>query len=391
MIKRLLYFLAFIFTFNAINAQQTLNVSVYSEVSILTIGPGDNLYDAFGHSAIRIKDPLLKIDWVFNYGVFDFNQPNFYSNFAKGRLLYKLGVQKFDGFLANYRRQKRWIKEQILNLSQKEKQAFFNVLYENAKPSNADYLYDPFFDNCASKLRDITHTVLTDDFQLDTTYTSSDTSLRKLMNKELPWNTWGSFGINMALGSVIDRETNASEYLYLPDYIYLAFKNGIKKDESLVKKEISLLEFEERTISAGLLSPFNVILLVSLIITFFTFKDYKRKKRSKWIDFLLFFTTGLVGILITFLWFFTDHKITPNNFNALWAFAPNLVVAFLLFKNKTSKWISYYLKGVLVLLFLLLVIWILEIQLFNFTVLPLLIVLIVRYFILDKYLLTFKK
>ena len=68
-----------------------VQLSVYSEISIITADSGDNLYESFGHSALRLKDPILNLDLVYNYGVFDFDAPNFYSNFVKGRLLYKLG------------------------------------------------------------------------------------------------------------------------------------------------------------------------------------------------------------------------------------------------------------------------------------------------------------
>ena len=98
--KHLLLFL-FISLFNLSKAQ-VVQLSVYSEVSFITAGPGKELFEAFGHSAIRIKDPILQLDIVYNYGMFDFNAPNFYMNFVKGKLLYNLGKQRFDRFLYSY-------------------------------------------------------------------------------------------------------------------------------------------------------------------------------------------------------------------------------------------------------------------------------------------------
>ena len=72
----------------SLQAQQ-LNLSVYAEVSIVTVGPGEHLYEAFGHTTIRVKDPVLQLDIAYNYGVFDYNAPNFYANFTKGKLVYK--------------------------------------------------------------------------------------------------------------------------------------------------------------------------------------------------------------------------------------------------------------------------------------------------------------
>ena len=71
-------------------------------ISVLTIGPGTSLSDSFGHSAIRVQSKEKKYDLVFNYGVFDFNDPQFYSNFIKGYLNYSLGVNYFKDFKSSY-------------------------------------------------------------------------------------------------------------------------------------------------------------------------------------------------------------------------------------------------------------------------------------------------
>ena len=239
-----------------------LKLSVYSEISIITVGPGEVLFETFGHSAIRVKDSILGMDTIFNYGLFDFNQPNFYLNFVKGKLIYKIGKQSFPNFLASYNYQKRWMKAQVLNLSQDEKQKMFQLLEVNSYPENANYLYDPYFNNCATKLRDITKEILGDQIQFPTSYSNEDYTMRQLMNKELPWNTWGNFGINLALGSTLDKAITAEEYMYLPDYVYLAFKNAKKSKNnatiSLIKNENIILKFKEKEIITQWYNPFFV-------------------------------------------------------------------------------------------------------------------------------------
>lgn len=367
---------------------QNLRLSVYSEVSILTAGPGNELFETFGHSAIRVKDPVLKMDYVFNYGVFDFNQPNFYSNFAQGRLEYFLGVSRFDRFVEIYRKDKRWMKEQILELTVDEKNIVFNFLRNNAQPENAFYLYDPYFDNCSTKLRDITEDLLATKSELSGSYTEEGLTLRKLMNRELPWNTWGSFGINLALGTKLDQKISYEDYMYLPDYLYLSFKDAKKIEDGvskpLVKKEVVILDFKEEKFQLSWLNPAFVLSLLLLITIVITFRDMKRSKNSKWLDFSIMLTTGLIGVLIVFLWFFTDHKTTPNNFNILWAFAPNLIVAFFLLKKNTPSWISIYLKVCLLLIAILFVLWVLGVQLFSLALLPLIGILILRYWYLSR-------
>ena len=379
-------FFTFLFLAISITSKSQVQLSVYSEISIVTADAGNELFEAFGHSAIRIKDPVLQLDLVYNYGIFDFNAPNFYTNFTKGRLLYKLGRYQFKYFLESYKQDRRWVKQQVLNLTQQQRQAFFMYLERNASPQNATYLYDPFFNNCASKLKDITTTILGDKVEFNDKEIEKELSFRTLMNREIHWNTWGGFGINLALGSKLDKTANLQQYMYLPDYVYTIFKNSTvyfkNQKKPLVKKEELLLDFPNRKQSLPLISPLLVFSIIALLGIFITYRDNKNQKRTKWIDTILLITTGLVGFLIVFLWFFTDHSTTPNNFNVLWAFAPNLIIVFLL--NKGKKWLSTYFIFLIFLLVIIPIIWITNIQHFPIAVIPLLILLFVRYLFLSK-------
>jgi len=384
---------------------QELKLSKQSEISIITVGPGDVLYEAFGHSAIRVSDPVIGMDNIFNYGLFDFNQPNFKLNFTKGKLLYKLGKRPFQNFVTNNYYQKRWMKGQVLNLSQLEKQNMYALLEENALPKNAEYLYDPYFNNCATKLRDITKEILGNKVHFPSSFSDESYTLRQLMNKELSWNTWGNFGINLALGNTLDKTTTAEEYMYLPDYVYQAFKIAKKSknniDVPLVLKEEVILNFKENKIQPKWYSPFfvfSILLLLSIVITY---RDQKRNKRSKLLDFLLFFLTGLLGIIICFLWFFTNHSTTPNYFNFLWAFFPNLFMAFILLQKNIPDWVVKYIKFYLLLLAVTLFVFVIGIfnginryffviQEFYFVLIPIILMLFMRSYYLHKILNTKK-
>lgn len=214
------------------------------------------------------------------------------------------------------------------------------------------------------------------------------------MNKELPWNTWGNFGINLALGNTLDKAITSEEYMYLPDYVYKAFKRAKKTKNSesisLIKNENILLNFKEKEIKTQWYNPFFIFSIILLLTLVITYRDQKRNKRSKWVDFSLFFVTGLVGLLICFLWFFTDHFTAPNNFHFLWAFAPNICISFVLLKKKLPSWVSKYIKGYLLMLSLTIVVSVTGIQQFSFAVLPIIAMLFVRNFYLYK-LLTSKK
>ena len=392
--KQTFLFIFIFFVSIQYNFSQKLVLSDQSEISIITAGPGDVLYEAFGHSAIRVKDATLNLDIIFNYGLFDFNQPNFYVNFVKGRLLYRLGKQSFRRFITSYDYQQRWVKDQVLNLSLVDRIKIFEYLNENSLPENAEYLYDPYFNNCATKLRDIAKEILGNKIQFPSSFSDENFTLRQLMNQELPWNTWGSFGINLALGNTLDKEIIADNYMYLPDYVHKGFQKATitenKITTPLVLEERQLLRYNEKQIKIQWYNPFFVFSLLLLITIVVTFRDQKRNIRSKWLDFTLFFVTGVLGIIICFLWFFTDHYTAPNNFNLLWAFVLNFFVAFILLKSRIPSWTSNYLLFYLFLLFGAIVNSFIGLQQFSNAVFPIIAMLFLRTFYIYR-LLTFKK
>ncbi|CAM1362605.1 conserved membrane hypothetical protein [Tenacibaculum sediminilitoris] len=389
-IKKYTFSLLILLTLNTVYAQRvsTLALSKFSQISIITSGPGKELYEKFGHTAIRVKDPVLQLDLLYNYGIFDFDDPNFYVNFTKGFMKYKLARYPFHLSLKSSQQDKRWVKEQILNLTQQQKNEFFQFLETNALPENASYFYDPYFDNCATRPRDIIQKVTGDKLVFKDNFVTENLSLRQLMNKEINPNTWGSLGINIALGNRLDKVATPIEYLYLPDYVFEALKSSkIMKDgkeENLVQKTNILLDFKEKESKSNTFNPFLIILLFSLLGLFITYKDLKKLKRTKWLDFILFFTTGVLGLLIVFLWFFTNHSTAPNNFNFLWAFAPNLFIAFFLLKKNTLRWIHIYCKVMFFFMLLIPIVWLTKIQLYTYPIIPLFILLGIRYWYLQK-------
>ena len=388
MIKKLyIFILLSLFSITHNNAQ--VNLSVYSEISIVTAGPGEALYEKFGHAAIRIKDPVLNLDLIYNYGVFDFNQPNFLLNFADGKMYYVLARYDFKYFISSYRKDKRWLKQQVLNLNKTEKQQLFLYLENNALIENATYPYDPFFNNCASKLKDITTAILKENVILNSKNIKDKSTLRELMNQEITWNTWGNFGINLITGRILDQERNQLEYTYLPDYLFKTIKHGkIKRDHNiinLVKREDVLLDFNEISNNTKLFNPVAFFTLLLLIVSLITIKDIKKQKRTKWLDFIIFFFTGIVGLILTYFWFFSSHKTAPNNYNVLWAFLPNLIVAFIVTKAIAKKWLQKYLIIILICLTIIPILWILELQIFPITAIPILLLLGIRYLFLFKY------
>ena len=193
---------------------------------------------------------------------------------------------------------------------------------------------------------------------------------------------------------ILDKEIVAENYLYLPDYIHKAFEKTTitenKLTTPLVLKESELLRYPEKQIKIKWYNPFFVFSLLLLLTIIVTIRDQKRNRRAKWLDFTLFFMTGVLGLVICFLWFFTDHFTAPNNFNLLWAFVLNLYVAFTLLKRKTPSWTSYYLLCYIFSLFVAIIISMAGIQQFSNAVFPIIAMLFLRTFYVYRFL-TFKK
>jgi len=383
--KLLLLILIFILAFETQAQQQKL--SNEAEISVLTIGPGALLNDTFGHNGFRIRDNILGIDYIFNYGVYDFDTPNFYTKFAQGKLNYKIGRNKSENFIDFYISQDRTIKEQILNLSQIEKQKLFDYLVNNYKPENKYYLYDFFYNNCATKIRDVISIILKDDITFNDPEGFTQKTFRRLIHDHVDRNSWGSFGIDIALGSVIDKKATAQEHMFLPLYIHSFFESAtIKNSKPLVKNSRVIFEQVNSTKSGSFLtSPLFVFGIVGLLILLITFFNYKNNNHSRWLDAFIFGFTGLVGILILLLWFATDHSATAQNYNLLWAFAINIFMIPQLFKKTIKTWFVKYLKFLIIMLCLLTLHWIISVEIFAIGLIPVLIAFFIRYLYLIKY------
>ncbi len=360
---------------------QQIQLSPSTEVSILTVGTADELYAKFGHSAIRIQDPVVGLDVVYNYGLFDFSDPNFYTKFTRGKLDYRLGRQQFDSFLYGYELENRWVKEQVLELSAPERQSLFKFLENNYLPENRYYKYDFLFDNCSTRVPNALKKVLGSSLKFNYDHLSERFTFRQLIHQNLELNSWSNFGIDLALGSVIDKKATPWQHLFLPIYVFEQLPHTTIHGHPLITTERSL--FKERPLKKSsnfLLTPLFWLPLLLILVIAITYLDYKKGKRARWLDFLLFLLTGAAGLLILFLWWGTDHTATANNFNALWAFAPNLLVAFfLLGKNGLPQWLKAYLIMILGLLVLTLLIWIFAIQSFSPLIVFIILALALRY------------
>lgn len=374
--RKLLPFL--LCTFWLTSTGQDLKLSPQARVSLITCGPWQGeLYSAFGHSAIRVYDPILQIDLAFNYGTFDFNQPNFYLNFARGRNLYRLSVQDYPMFRDFYVSYNRFIHEQVLNLDAGRKDRLFAFLQNNSLPANRNYYYDYFYDNCSTRPRDVIKAVLGDSvvFDADPPYLEGH-SIRDLTDLYLQQQPWGDLGIDICLGLPMDKTASATEYMFLPDYLETGFDlatiatpAGI---QPLVVEKNIVYEQQPEPQPVAWTHPWVVFGTLFLITLWLTWG--KTTSAASWIDRGLFLLTGMIGLMLALLWFFTDHDAAAWNFNLLWAMPLNLVFPFVAAEKRKK-----YFKAMTLLTAALLVTWAVLPQALNPYLIPLVAALGCRY------------
>ena len=360
-----------------------VQISPQAKISLITCSPGAELYSIFGHSAVRVNDPVSGLDVIFNYGTFDFNEPGFYLKFVRGKLNYKLSAAHFQDFVQSYIRDNRSVYEQELNLNYEQRQQYWYFLTNNYLPANRFYLYDFFFDNCATRIRDGVEAAFPEQVVFNIQDWDKDWTFRNLIDQYLPPHPWGDFGIDIALGAPIDVEATPYEYMFLPDYLSKGFANAtIRQNGQLVPLIGERQVIFERDVTIinepGFFTPvvFGWLLFaLALAVTAF---NVLKARRSRMFDTVLFFITGFLGVVLLLLWFATDHQAAANNFNLLWAIPTHLIVALFLRKKLLPKWVVSYLMITMVLAVALLVMWPLWPQNFHVAFIPIILTLAIR-------------
>jgi len=337
-----------------LQAQGPLTLSDSATISLMTVAPGEFVYSTFGHSAIRVKDPAQRFDQCYNYGTFEFDQPNFLLKFCRGKLLYNLDIETTRGFEYGNLQDRRSMREQLFNLDQSQKQRLYDLLQENYKVENRYYKYDFFYDNCATRIRDILEETYFHQIQYDTASLVKGTTMRQLLRLYLVRNPWTGFGIDLILGLPADRVATADNYMFLPDYVHdLMGKARAVSGEAIVKSERNIPEPPMKP------HPFNPTpldrpLWMMSLLAIVGLLAMANPRTERIFDALFWLTLGIAGLIIFLLWFATDHSATKSNMNILWALPTHLLY---FYRKRRAEWTDVYFMGVGFLAIALLVFW----------------------------------
>jgi hypothetical protein len=310
-----------------------------ASISVITCSPGNELYSVFGHSAIRVSDPE-GADFVYNYGTFSFSD-DFYLLFAQGKLNYRLSRTDFNGFIYEYEMTQRGVYEQVLDLSPERVQAVFDFLEINYLPENQYYLYDFFYDNCATRVRDVLNQTLGDDLTYHSNFASDSASFRNMIDLHLAALPWADFGIDLVLGAPCDKKLQDQDNMFLPDYVFAELERAKINGRPLVRSSRTVHDAGFILTPAPYSVPNLLTLLIAVLAFFNLFRVYQGKK--PWIAFERFFLFlfGLLGVILLIMWFATDHSTTKNNMNLLWAVPFHFVAAFFV-RSKRAAVKAYF-------------------------------------------------
>jgi hypothetical protein len=370
-----IYIILFLLSAHAVFAQLSEN----AKVSVLTCGDGFEFFETFGHTALRVCDTALNMDYVFNWGIFDFNTDNFYLKFAQGKLPYMLGVTEYQWFVAEYACEGRSIYEQELNLTYEEKSILYESILENYKPENRYYNYDFFEDNCATRIRDIIQKSLQRRQFPVNAVTNSNLTFRQLFYPYTEHFLWWRFGIDIALGMRADKKINTYNYMYLPNDLMNQFDTTIlSHDNKALADSIQTVLKEQYPHSVPTaFSPNMAFWLLFIFVVLLTFTELKYKFYTKVFDVVFFCMIFILSLLVVYLCFISDHNATKYNFNLLWA---NPLVLYVLIRlHKSIPIVLYFLLGCLAVLVF--GFWLLP-QSFNSAFFPIWLVLMLRIMLL---------
>lgn len=310
---------------NAKSQIDTTTQGKHLQISLLTCGPGQEIYEYYGHSAIRVlRTDSTALDLVFNYGIFDFESSNFVLRFALGETDYLCVAQETENFLEHFRRKGIYVDEQILNVTQTEAQRIFDALVENVKPENCVYRYNFFFDNCATRVRNIIENNLS--YKLQYPSRPTERSLRDAVHFYSHSHQWSTFGQDLLLGSQADLPASGRDLQFAPLILAQDFDNcvildNIYQPHFFVTEKHRLIDPSPVVVSEFPLSPMATTVLLALIVIGVTIFEF-RKKRIFWpLDTLLLAIQGISGAIPTFLFFFSTHPTVDSNW-LIWILNP---------------------------------------------------------------------
>jgi Domain of unknown function (DUF4105) len=306
----------------------------YLTIKILTIGQGDPVYLWYGHIAIIVEDSLTNTEILYDYGVFDFKQDNFFRNFAMGRLIYGVIATPAKYRIAQAEHELRNMASATLNIPPEKRYEVAIFLQENVKPGNSTYLYHHYYDNCSTRIRDVVDIAVDGQFKEWAESQPGKMSLRDHIRRHSGKNYFMDWILNFLQSDVIDVQITLWDDMFLPEELNQNLQKLYYTDSSgnsvkLVTNYEVLTNFQNRPgipSKPAVYWPFGVAIgvligFIGLILSVLYFKTKSTLWRAVYGIYTalygLFF--GILGTALLLMMIFTNQDVTFNNENILLA------------------------------------------------------------------------
>lgn len=292
------------------------------EIYVMTMGPGDAIWERFGHNALGIRDATANTDVVYNWGVFRFTEADFLPRFLRGEMRYSVEAYDARATVAGYESINRSVEVQELTLTPAQRLAIKRYVEWNALEENKYYHYDYFGDNCSTRVRDVLDRALGGALRQQFAATPSGMTFRdearRLTDQDVLYT-----GIDIGLGSPSDREMSRFEAMFIPMRLRDALRE--LQVESPDGRAMALVAAERSEFMASRIAersaPANYqvrYLLIGLAIAGVLFAlgrvapAWGRGAAAIWCA-----TSGVLGLLLAGLWLLTSHVWAYQNVNLL--------------------------------------------------------------------------
>ena len=281
-----------------------LPLSEQAKITLLTCGPGEELYSVFGHTAIRVADPETGMDVVYNFGSFDFSAPNFYMKFIKGDLQYFVSIGSYNDFIAEYDYLNRSVYEQELILSTTQRQNIADELNSILLSDRRFYTYKFIDRNCTTMVADIIAANIDGEISMETS--DKGKTNREILYGYLDNHFYEKLGISLIFGYKTDK---TSDKLFLPLELKEGVGNTTIDGTPLAKPAVTLVDADNENQQHSLWNSFYSFAFIMILLMYFT------KYRGIMLAYMVI--CGLFGFFFLTVGFYSYHSEITQNYNAL--------------------------------------------------------------------------
>ncbi|QYJ67315.1 lipoprotein N-acyltransferase Lnb domain-containing protein [Flavobacterium litorale] len=328
--------------FTSLKSNAQIPLSNRAKVTLLTCDAGEELYSVFGHTAIRVADPSMGLDVVYNFGAFDFSTPNFYLKFVEGNLQYFVSIGSYNDFIAEYQYYQRTVYEQELVLNLSEKQAIADELNSILLSEERRFYTYKFIDrNCTTMVADIISDNIDTELSMD--ISDKGKSYRAILYNYLDNHFYEKLGINMVFGNETD---NTISEVFLPFQLKESLENTTLQGKPLAKPASIIVQGNNGEYRVLLWNSFYSFVITMLLLIYFT--------KNKKVMLAYMVVTGLLGIFFCAIGFYSSHSEISQNHNTLLINPILLLLAYFVATNKTkAAKVTTYICGALLLIYVL--------------------------------------